>query len=301
MSTIERAIEKLDQAADKAVVPNDVPGLEASIPTGHAPDHVSNESLSESLRDSELSQGNRIKLDLNRLQAVGIVDAETGKTNQMAEEFRNIKRPLLMHALGQGATQVHNANLIMVTSSLAQEGKTFTSINLAMSIAMEMDKTVLLVDADVARPQIANRFGLTVRKGLTDVLLDPNIDLQDVLIRTDFHNLVILPSGRRHSRSTELLASQSMRRLTEELSTRYVDRIVIFDSPPLLLTSEARVLAGLMGQIVLVVEESVTPQPLVKESLGMLQDNEIVGLVLNKTHHKHGSEYYGYGYYGYGQ
>ena len=301
MSTIERAIEKLDQAADKAVVPNDVPGLEATIPTGQAPDHVSNESLSESLRDSELSQGNRIKLDLNRLQAVGIVDAETGKTNQMAEEFRNIKRPLLMHALGQGATQVHNANLIMVTSSLAQEGKTFTSINLAMSIAMEMDKTVLLVDADVARPQIANRFGLTVRKGLTDVLLDPSIGLQDVLIRTDFHNLVILPSGRRHPRSTELLASQSMRRLTEELSTRYVDRIVVFDSPPLLLTSEARVLAGLMGQIVLVVEESVTPQPLVKEALGMLQNNEIVGLVLNKTRRKHGSEYYGYGYYGYGQ
>ena len=301
MSTIERAIEKLDQAADKAVVPNDVPGLEATIPTGQAPDHVSNESLSESLRDSELSQGNRIKLDLNRLQAVGIVDAETGKTNQMAEEFRNIKRPLLMHALGQGATQVHNANLIMVTSSLAQEGKTFTSINLAMSIAMEMDKTVLLVDADVARPQIANRFGLTVRKGLTDVLLDQSTDLQDVLIRTDFHNLVILPSGRRHPRSTELLASQSMRRLTEELSTRYVDRIVVFDSPPLLLTSEARVLAGLMGQIVLVVEESVTPQPLVKEALGMLQNNEIVGLVLNKTRRKHGSEYYGYGYYGYGQ
>jgi protein-tyrosine kinase len=300
MSTIERAIEKLDNAAAQANLNVNLE-LETAAPASHAYDVSSSETLSESLRDSELSRDNRIKLDLNRLQAVGIVDAETGKSNPIAEEFRNIKRPLLMHALGQGATQVHNANLIMVTSSLANEGKTFTSINLAMSMAMEMDKTVLLIDADVAKPQIANRFGLTARKGLTDVLLDPGIDLADVLIRTDFHNLVILPSGRRHPRSTELLASQSMKHLTEELSTRYSDRIVIFDSPPMLITSEARVLAGLMGQIVMVVEESVTPQPLVKEALAMLQSNEIVGLVLNKTRRRHGSDYYGYGYYGYGQ
>lgn len=301
MSTIERAIEKLDQTAHKPAVHEQLPPVEAAEAVGASHVDAVHQTLSDSLRDAELSRDHRIKLDLKRLQAVGIVDPDTGATNQIAEEFRHIKRPLLMHALGQGASQVHNANLIMVTSSLANEGKTFTSINLAMSMAMEMDKTVLLVDADVARPQIANRFGLKERKGLTDVLLDPDIDLRDVLIRTDFHNLVILPSGRRHPRSTELLASQSMHRLTEELSTRYADRIVIFDSPPMLLTSEARVLAELMGQIVLVVEESVTPRPMVKEALGMLQKNEIVGLVLNKSQRKQGSDYYGYGYYGYGQ
>ncbi len=298
MSTIERAIEKLDSGAHKPPVMPESLGVAVPATAAHVDE--SHQTISDNLRDAEMSRGNRIKLDLKRLQAVGIVDADTGKTNQIAEEFRHIKRPLLMHALGQGASQVHNANLIMVTSSLANEGKTFTSINLAMSMAMEMDKTVLLVDADVAKPQIANRFGLKDRKGLTDVLLNPDIDLRDVLIHTDFHNLVILPSGRRHPHSTELLASQSMHRLTEELSTRYADRIVIFDSPPMLLTSEARVLATLMGQVVLIIEESVTPQPVVKEALSMLKNNEIVGLVLNKSQRKQGSDYYGYGYYGYG-
>jgi len=192
--------------------------------------------------------------------------------------------------------------MIMVTSALPGEGKTFTSINLAMSIAMEMDKTVLLIDADVAKPVVTARLGVEAEAGLIDVLLDDGLTLPDVLLRTDIPKLTLLPSGRRHVHSTELLASERMRQLTLELSNRYSDRIVIFDSPPLLLTSEARVLAGLMGQIVLVTEESRTPQHAVKEAAGMLDDNEIVGIVMNKgTHRKDSDGYGGYGYYPYGR
>jgi receptor protein-tyrosine kinase len=209
-----------------------------------------------------------------------------------------------MHANGKGATVVANANMIMVTSSLAGEGKTFTAINLAMSIATEMDKTVLLVDADVAKPDVTSRLGVQAEKGLIDVLLEDDLTLPDVLIRTDIPKLTLLPAGRKHVHSTELLASDGMRQLTVELSSRYPDRIVIFDSPPMCLTSEARVLAGLMGQIVLVVEEGKTSQHSVKQALDMLDSNEIIGVVLNKKKRSKfgGDGQYGrYGYYGYGQ
>ena len=246
--------------------------------------------------------GKQVTLDLSRLRDAGLVDPQSNKTNRTTEEFRRIKRPLLMHIRGEGATVVDNANMIMVTSALPGEGKTFTSINLAMSIAMEMDKTVLLIDADVAKPDVTARLGVEAEKGLIDVLLDDGLTLPDVLLRTDIPKLTLLPSGSRHVHSTELLASERMRQLTLELSSRYSDRIVIFDSPPLLLTSESRVLAGLVGQIVLVTEESRTPQHAVKEAVELLDDNEIVGIVMNKgTHRKDSDGYGGYGYYPYGR
>ncbi len=251
--------------------------------------------------------GKVVELDLSGLRDAGLVDPKSNKVNRTTEEFRRIKRPLLVNVRGEGASVVPNANMIMVSSALSGEGKTFTSINLAMSIAMEMDRTVLLVDADVAKPDVTARLGVQAEKGLIDVLQDDRITLPDVLLRTDIPKLTLLPSGSRHVHSTELLASERMRQLTLELSSRYPDRIVIFDSPPLLLTSEARVLAALMGQVVMVVEESMTPQHAVKEAIEMLQDNEIVGLVLNKGRHGSASDGYsgysgygGYGGYGYG-
>jgi exopolysaccharide/PEP-CTERM locus tyrosine autokinase len=172
-----------------------------------------------------------------------------------------------------------------------------------MSIAMEMDRTVLLVDADVAKPDVANRLGIESEKGLIDVLLDEKMTLTDVLLRTDIPKLTLLPSGGKHVHSTELLASERMRQITLELSSRYPDRIVIFDSPPLLLTSESRVLAGLMGQVVLVVEEGVTSQHAVKEAMSLLESNEIVGIVMNKGRRGSSGDRYGgysYSYYPYG-
>lgn len=244
--------------------------------------------------------GKLVKLDLSGLRDAGLVDPRSKQVNRTTEEFRRIKRPLLMNVRGEGASVVPNANMIMVTSALPGEGKTFTSINLAMSIAMEMDRTVLLVDADVAKPDVTARLGVEAEKGLIDVLLDDGLNLPDVLLRTDIPKLTLLPSGSRHVHSTELLASERMRQLTLELSSRYPDRIVIFDSPPLLLASEARVLAGLMGQVVMVVEESMTRQHAVQEAVEMLADNEIVGIVMNKGRHKSGDGGYGgYGYYPY--
>ena len=251
---------------------------------------------------SYVGSGKRVELDLSGLKDAGLVDPGSKEVNRTTEEFRRIKRPLLMNIRGEGASLVPNANMIMVSSALAGEGKTFTSINLAMSIAMEMDKTVLLVDADVAKPDVTARLGVEAEKGLIDVLLDDGLTLPDVMLRTDIPKLTLLPSGSRHVHSTELLASERMRQLTLELSSRYPDRIVIFDTPPLLLTSEARVLAGLMGLIVMVVEEGITPQHIVKEAVASLEGNEIVGIVMNKGARSSSGDGYGnYSYYPYGQ
>lgn len=224
----------------------------------------------------------KVELDLNRMRDMGMVTAAGGRT-LLVEDFRIIKRPLLKRAFAERSPDTPPANLIMMTSSLPGEGKTYCAINLAMSIAMELDHTVLLIDADVARPSVLRTLGLPAQRGLMDILLDDKIDVADVMLRTNVDTLSILPAGTSTARATELLASQNMKALVYEIANRYPDRIVIFDSPPLLLTSEAHVLASHMGQIVLVVEAETTTQHAVKESLRQLEGCSNVNIIYNKT------------------
>ena len=224
----------------------------------------------------------KVELDLTRMREQGMVTAAGGRTS-LLEEFRIIKRPLLKRAFGERGPSGNPSNLIMVTSSLPGEGKTYCSINLAMSIAMELDHTVLLVDADVARPSVLRTLGLPAHRGLMDYLVDDELDLSDVLLRTNVDTLAILPAGTSTASATELLASSTMTQMLHELANRYPDRIIIFDSPPLLLTSEARVLASHMGQIVVVVESQTTTQHAVKEALAQLEGMANVNLIYNKT------------------
>ncbi len=226
--------------------------------------------------------GKYIELDLVHMRDSGMVTAAGGRT-PLVEDFRIIKRPLIKAAFAERAPGENPGNLIMITSSLPGEGKTFCAINLAMSIAMELDNTVLLVDADVARPSVLRVLGLPAQRGLMDILLDDKVDLADVMLRTNVDTLSILPAGRSDPRATELLASQTMSQFVSEIANRYPDRIVIFDSPPLLLTSEAHVLASHMGQIVVVVEAETTTQHAVKESLRQLDGLPNVNLIYNKT------------------
>jgi protein-tyrosine kinase len=311
MSTIEKAMEKLGQLAEKEPLPRDVvetgkddiPGMDSARAESMG-GAVQTEQLATGIAEgsqAELGTRNRINLDWKHLTAMGIINPHGEHSTHISEQFRNIKRPLLTHVNGLAASPVTHPNLIMVTSSVSGEGKTFTSINLAMSLAMEMEKSVLLIDADVAKPEVSNRLGVQAKAGFIDVLLG-KVKLKEVLIKTDVPNLMLLPSGHRHVKATELLGSGAMRDFAEELATRYADRIIIFDSPPLLMTTESRVLATLVGQIVVVVEESRTSHPVLKEALGMLESCEVVGLVLNKSRRPGGADYYGgYGYgYGYG-
>lgn len=234
-----------------------------------------------------------VDINLARLHQMGMVTHDGGRTTA-AEDFRIIKRPLLRNAADAVAQGRRNGNLIVITSALPGEGKTFCAINLAMSIAMEKDHTVLLVDADVARPSVLRVLGVPAAPGLMDVLLDNTIGMPDVVLRTNIASLSLLPAGRNHKHANELLASHAMSALLDDIAGRYPDRIVIFDSPPLLLTSEATVLAAQMGQVVLVVESDATTQRDVREALRRLENCPHVDLICNKAHAFAGSEYYGY-------
>ena len=236
-----------------------------------------------------------VMLDLEQIRAANLLVPDTHRS-QIKEEYRHIKRPLLMNIDGKGATTSMQANLIAVTSARPGEGKTFTACNLALSIATERNRTVLLVDADVLRPTVTKMLGFEADYGLVDFLLDDQLELADVLVNTSIPSLTVLPAGSKHHLSAELLAGDSMRQLTAEMSQRYSDRIVIFDSPPLLATAEASILASLMGQVIIVVEAERTPQSQVKEALDMLNPNQIIGFVLNKSRDFFSSNYYGYGY-----
>ena len=237
-----------------------------------------------------------LRIDRDRLRRQSIITPDDKRT-AMTEGFRRIKRHILVNMAKPKAGVP--ANVVMVTSALPGEGKTFCAINLAISIALEMDYSVLLVDADVAKPGIPKVLGLEEdKKGLMDLLLDRRIELADVLCKTDIGKLTLLPAGKVHQHATELLASGAMRELLREMGERYHNRIIVFDSPPLLAASETAVLASQMGQIIIVVEAGNTSEAALKDALSRIESSKIAGVVLNKGE---GSALeYGYGGYGYG-
>lgn len=294
-SIIEKAASKLDHVEKKepffaGISPE--AGLDPKLKTADKEKNAAGARPAPSGDRQEQKQG---MINLEKLRQQGMITPD-GERSQISEAFRMIKRPLLANAFNHAGEKNIHRNLIMVTSALDSEGKTFCAANLAMSIAMEMDHTVLLVDADVARPSIPSYLGMETGPGLMDVLLDDKLDLSDVLIRTNVEKLAILPAGNKHKHATELLASHVMSDLLKEIAHRYPDRVVIFDAPPLLLTSEAQVLANQMGQIVLVVEAETTPQKAVTEALRQIESCDAVNLIYNKARPFPGGDFYGYYY-----
>lgn len=289
-SLIEQAAKRLEQLKQAGVeLPAETP---APVETKPAPPAAP--APAEPALPPVTSR--RIELDLQAIAASGIITPNAPRS-AIADEYRIIKRPLISNALGKGAAPIDKGNLIIVTSALPGEGKSFTAINLAMSMATELDTTVMLVDADVARPSILNILGLPPAPGLLDVLVNDSVDLSQVLLKTNIDKLTILPSGTKQERATELLASDAMARLLDNMASRYADRIIIFDSPPLLLTTEARVLASHMGQVVMVVKAEETLQADVKHALAAIADCPVKLMMLNQAR---GDKRAGYGYaYGY--
>ncbi|GAB4139614.1 MAG: XrtA-associated tyrosine autokinase [Sphingomonadales bacterium] len=241
----------------------------------------------------------RDEIDLLALREAGYIVPDA-PPNIIAEEFRLIKRSLLLNAFGKGMTAIPNGNLILVTSSQPNEGKTFCAINLALSIASERDYTVLLVDADFAKPEVLSTLGLEGGKGLVDLITDPGLDMADCLIRTNIPNFAVLPAGRQHHLTTELLASDRMGKIVEEIAARYRDRVIIFDSPPVLASSAPAVLALHVGQVAYVVEADKTRGPQLEEGLALLNGCQHISLMLNKTQFSGSSRKFG-AYYAYGQ
>jgi exopolysaccharide/PEP-CTERM locus tyrosine autokinase len=242
-----------------------------------------------------------IQINQDALRAAGFL-APDEENRELADQYRQIKRPLVAHAFGKRATKVEDGHIILVSSALPGDGKTFTCINLALSIARESDQSALLVDADVAKAHISQLFGVDKQAGLMDLLAqDSDLDLQDIILETDVPGLSVLPAGGMRLNSTELLASNRMESLLRALTLQDPNRIVLIDSSPLLSTSESRVLATLCGQVVLVVRAGATPQNAVLDAIDLVDKEKAVNLLLNQARGASAGSYYGkYGSYGYG-
>lgn len=234
---------------------------------------------------------------LERLRAQNMLVPGSRLGDSVFDEYRRIKRPLISNAFGKTAQLVDKGNLILLTSSLPGEGKSYTSVNLALSIAQERDHTVLLVDCDVARHGSSRLLGVADKPGLVELLESDNLDIGDVILRTDIPKLCLISAGKQHEYVTELLASHRMVELVHELGTRYQDRVIIFDGPPILPTPQTQVLVGLVGQVVFVIEAGKTPQMVVEEALSLIPSDQATGLILNKNEKMSLRSGY-YGYYG---
>jgi receptor protein-tyrosine kinase len=298
LNLMQRAAEKLRalgaQTPGETAMPLSSPSRAEAGTAGAA---VERPAPTAPLRRKESQQA---AIDINRLILAGMVSPRGDKT-LISEEFRILKRPLLLKAFSEEG-RAEDAHVIMVTSSLPGEGKTFTAVNLAMSIASEADLNVLLVDGDVMNPSVLPRLGIEGKLGLTDLLTDPQLDLSDVLMRCEnVPNLTLLPAGTATLRATELLASHRMDALMTDLARRYTDRVIVIDTPPVLATSEPSVMALHDGQSLLVIEAEKTSQTAIEASLRQLTRCPNINLMLNKATSTPSSEQFGgYGTYGYG-
>jgi protein-tyrosine kinase len=290
VTRIEEALRKARSRVADAARPA---APEAALPRARTPIPAA--------RKKVVFEGAKHHISQEALIRAGLLAAPE-EAGLVADEFRRIKRPLITNAALSGHDADGPMNVIMLASALPKAGKTFCSVNLAVSISLERELNVLLVDADVGKPQISREFGLAHAPGLIDLLLDESRSVEDTLVRTDLNDIQVLPAGQSHPQATELLASDRMSRIVQELATRYPDRIIILDSPPLLLTSEAHALASQVGQIAVVVEAGQTSHQMLEQTLEALRTEKAINIILNKASRGNHSGYYGseYGYYGSG-
>ncbi len=248
-----------------------------------------------------------VDLDFERLASLGYYDSEN-RSSQLALELRAVKRRLLrrigyLRASGERQafrTPGRQRNIILVTSTRAGEGKTFTAVNLALSLAIEDKIETLLIDADLARPKIRDRLALPFAAGLSNRLLDPALDAGALGWRLRNEPLSILPEGAGADRPADLFARGEAQRLLSDLATARPDRLVIIDAPPVLAATDAVVLAKFVDEIVFVVEANSTPEAAVAAAVDELIDvNPNVSLMLNRCQIGSGGAHYGsYEYYG---
>ncbi len=291
-SLLERAAQKFDFAAAlrKAAADDSV------MPVADRAPVFPGNSTSEPF--AAPSTGRQGVVDRERLSAAGFI-LSGEKPGALAEEFRIVKRQLLLRAAGQGGQPVRNGRLILVCSAKPDEGKTFCSINLALSMAREKELDVVLVDCDFSKPELVATMGLEDGPGFLDAIADPSCDAENCIIHTDIPNFSILPAGGKSDEATELLASKRTEQLLDRLIARNPARIMIFDSPPALSASPASVLAMQAGQTMMVVKADTTNEAELREALGLLDGCQHIQLLLNSVtftpNGKRFSTYYGYG------
>lgn len=284
MSFVQKAIEKLHASG---VTPS--PRVVEASPSEVPPASSATRARVERVRSRTVA------IDSPAVRAAGMIPPEH-QARQIAYQYRQIKRPLIANFQKETSPSPLSARVIMVTSAVPGEGKTFTTINLALSLAKERDYNVLLVDADVAKPHISGLLDLEEEPGLLEALKDESLDMESLIVGTETPGLTVLPSGRPTEAAVELLGSQRMREVIRKLHTADRTRVIVIDSPPLLLTNEARALAACVGQVVVVARAGKTSHSDLREALTHLDaSSQSIGLVLNQSLRDATADYYGYG------
>ncbi|MGN8158592.1 P-loop NTPase [Salinisphaera sp. RV14] len=274
MSIVEKAAERLKRQ-------------ERRQPVQWADDQVFDDAPVFDTR--EPGQREPLELDDVRLRRVGLLPPES-MAQLIGRELQRIKRPIL-NAMAADASA---ANRIMITSANPGEGKSFTTFNLALSLANELDHSVLLIDGDVAKPGISRNLGLEREPGLMHLLTHADADPEHCVVPTSEARLSILPAGRRSRRAAESLSSRRMRSVLDELSADPA-RILLFDSAPLLATAESQALAVNVGQILMLVRAEHTEKRAVEAALSLIEPSGAdISLVLSQGHQLFGERHAGY-------
>ncbi|HDZ00184.1 MAG TPA: polysaccharide biosynthesis tyrosine autokinase [Nitrospirae bacterium] len=233
------------------------------------------------LRNSTIIDDKSQKIDIFRKVEPGKIDNDyivtvTQPDSPITEEYRRLKAILIRE------TKADFLNTIMITSSVNGEGKTLTAVNLAVTLAQEIDHTILLIDADLRKPMIHEYLGIKYEYGLSDYLTQ-DIDISEVLIKTGIGNMVFLPAGRIVKNPVELLSSEKMKALIKELKQRYMDRYIIIDTPPILSCAEGIAIGSYIDGIVFVVREGQAQRKTIEDALNMIQELNIIGVVFNNV------------------
>ncbi|PAL22676.1 P-loop NTPase [Sphingopyxis sp. GW247-27LB] len=238
-------------------------------------------------------------IDRDRLAARGMIVPGAPVTG-ISEEYRIVKREIIRNFTGApGRPVLPRGHRVLIASANPGEGKTFSAVNLALSLAVEADHDVLLIDADIAKPSVLEALGLDDGPGLMDALADPHLPLGDCLIQTDIAGLKVMPAGTQHMHDTELLASARTEALLAQLEAGAPGRILILDSPPVLAASPAAVLAGHVGQLIMVVRADETLESSLRDAIGLMGACLHIQLLLNGVKYSPGGRRFGT-YYGQG-
>ena len=304
---VRRAAARLSGAAGRPPAPvaeldsSLVRPVDAPIPLSPA---VAKEAADQMVREAPARPasggGLHVNVSPTSLASNGISLPSNGFVRTV-EEFRVIKRQVLSNVTRAPMSPGSDLNrVIMITSAKPGDGKTYTAINLALSLAHERDLKVLLVDADVYRQSMLSYLGIKAEAGWIDLLADRNLTFSDVLLHTNIPNLSVLPAGKPHPEVPELMSSRRMGNLVSEMARRYPDRFIIFDTLPCLVSSEPAILASLVGQTIFVVAAHESSRDQIESSLRLINACPSVSLILNKADpvltEQFGKYGYGYGY-----
>ena len=287
MSLIEKALDKARVSGERELSRDATPPVTRRAAAAPGP------------LASRVAFAPKLMVDDMFLRSVGL-RAPPEQLHQQMAEYRHIKRQLLTTMLNP--SEPDNSRIVVVSSAVAGDGKTFSATNLALSLALEPDFAVLLVDADIIKTSLSRAFGVADRLGFVDAAANPNIDVESLVLSTSMEGLSILPAGRPRANATELFGSSRMQQIMQSLVSA-PNRIVVIDSLPLLLTTEVRTLVQHAGQVLIVVRADFTPQSAVQQSLDLLEGHENVSLMLNAAIRSRLNDYYSYsnGYnYSYG-